>query len=120
MVAHVKGAVGRDYAAEYAARKLRAAARGLTTAQARGHAPKGASISALRKAGVVTTTGSHKADSVLTRFYGAVNELAKGTSLTKAAKAAGISPSTVKRYNAERKLYQPMYRYNKGGKPSTS
>jgi hypothetical protein len=118
MVAHVKGAVGRNYAAEYTARKLRGAARSLTTAQARGHASADASIAALRKSGVITITGSTKADNVLTRFYGAIKELAKGTSLTRAAKAAGIAPSTVKRYNTERKLFQPIYHY-KEGKPST-
>jgi hypothetical protein len=67
---------------------------------------------------LITTTGTTKADSVLGRVYRAVAELAKGSSLSRAAKVAGISPSTVKRYNAERKLFQPLYRY-KNGKPST-
>jgi hypothetical protein len=117
MASHVKGATGRDFATEYAERKARATARGLTTAQARGHAPKGASITALRRAGFITTTGPGPAPT-LQKYYRVVERLARGESLTKAARAEGTTPATVKRYNAERTLFHPIYRY-RDGRPST-
>lgn len=118
MASHKKGATGRDFAAEYAARKERAAARGLSTAQARGHAPKGESVSELRREGLITTTGGGKADTVLSRFYRAVAGMARGESLSRASKTAGIAPSTVKRLNTERDIFQPIPRYTSAGKPS--
>ncbi|MGO8948002.1 MAG: hypothetical protein ACLQUY_10135 [Ktedonobacterales bacterium] len=118
MPSHRKGATGRDYAAEYASRIARSAERGLSRSQARGHAAAGESISELREAGVVTTTGNPYRDRVLLRYYHAVRELGQGKSLRQAARTAGISPSTVRRYNEGRQLYQPVYRY-KNGQPTT-
>lgn len=118
MPSHRKGATRRDYAAEYAARIARASERGLSRSQARGHAPSGESIADLREAGVVTTTGNPQRDRVLLRYYHAVRELSQGKSLRQAAKTAGIAPSTVKRYNERRQLYQPVYHY-KNSQPTT-
>jgi hypothetical protein len=117
MASHTKGATGRDFAAEYAARKARATARGLTTAQARGHAPQGTSIVHLRRAGFITTTGGGP-DPTLQKYYRVVERLAHGESLTRAARAERTTPRTVKQYNAERSLFHPLYRY-RGGTPTT-
>jgi hypothetical protein len=117
MPSHVKGAIGRDYAAEYAARKARGLARGLTIAQARGHPATGTGIAALRRAGFITTIGGGP-DATLQRYYRVVDRLAQGERLSRAARAEHISPATVKRYNAERGLYQPLYRY-RDGRPTT-
>jgi hypothetical protein len=117
MASHTKGATGRDFAAEYAARKARATARGLTTAQARGHAPKGASITALRRAGFITTRGGGP-EPTLQKYYRVVDRLARSENLTRAARAEGTTPATVKRYNAERTLFHPLYRY-RDGRPTT-
>jgi hypothetical protein len=112
MVAHVKGATGRDYKAEYAARKARAAARNLTTAQARGHPARGQlSIKALRMVGLVTTTGSTSVDATRLRYYRAAREIAAGKSKAAAARVAGISVSTFNRLNRELGLVQSIPRY---------
>jgi hypothetical protein len=117
MVSHKKGAQGRDFAAEYAARKARAVARGLTTPQARGHASLGKSIAALRRAGFITTI-SGEPDATLQKYYRVVDRLAHGERLRTAARAEHIAPGTVKRYNAERGLFQPLYHYREG-RPTT-
>ena len=117
MASHVTGAIGRDFAAEYAARKARGLARGLTTRQARGHAPTGKSIAVLRRAGFVTTTGGGP-DATLQKYYRVVERLAHGERLRTAARAEHIAPGTVKRYNAERGLFQPLYHYREG-RPTT-
>jgi hypothetical protein len=120
MVAHVKGAVGRDYAAEYTARKLRAAARGLSTAQARGHAPKGASITALKKQGFITSTGS-ALDTIFKRVARAIgiyeHQPAAAKSLSKASAQASVSPSTVKRHGllSGRIQREPVYQRDASG-----
>jgi len=117
MASHIKGASGRDFAAEYAARKARGLARGLTTPQARGHAPMGKSIAALRQAGFITTIGGGP-DATLQKYYRVVERLAQGERLRTAARAEHIAPGTVKRYNAERRLFQPLYHY-RAGRPTT-
>jgi hypothetical protein len=117
MASHHKGATGRDFAAEYAERKVRAAARGLSTAQARGHAPKGLSIQALRQAGLITSI-SGEPDATLRKYYRVVDRLQQGESLRRATRAEHTTPRTVKAYNAERRLFQPLYHY-RGGKPTT-
>jgi hypothetical protein len=113
MTSHIKGATGRDYTAEYAARKARGVARGLTTAQARGHPPAGQGIAALRRAGLITTVGSGP-DPTLQAYYRVVDRLARGESLSQATRAEHTTPRTVKAYNAERRLFQPLYRYRDG------
>jgi len=117
MAGHKKGARGRDYPAEYAARKARAAARDLSTAQARGHAPQGQGIAVLRRAGLISTTGGAP-DPTVWKYYRVADRLARGGSLTAAAHAERIAPKTVKAYNVERRLFQPLYRY-RNGKPTT-
>jgi len=117
MVSHRKGAQGRDFAAEYAARKARGTARGLTTPQARGHAPTGKSIAALRQAGFITTI-SGGPDATLQKYYRVVERLAQGERLRTVARAEHIAPRTVKKYNAERGLFQPLYHY-RNGRPTT-
>jgi len=118
MVSHKKGVQGRDFAAEYATRKARALARGLTTPQARGHAPLGKSIAALRQAGFITTSGGGP-DATLQKYYRVVDRLAQGERLGTAARAEHIAPGTVKRYNTVRRLFQPLYHYRQG-RPTTA
>lgn len=47
-----------------------------------------------------------------------VDRLAQGERLSSAARVEHIAPGTVKRYNAERGLFQPLYRYREG-RPTT-
>src|SRR5260221_2249479 len=115
---HGKGVRGRDYAAEYVARTQRAAARGLSVPQARGHAPPGRSINALRRAGQVTSTGGGMPDTTLAKYYRVVARLAHGESLSSGAKAEPTTSQTVKRYNRERELFHPVPRFTHAGKPS--
>lgn len=115
-IPHTKGARGRDYAAEYAHRKSLGAARGLSLAQIRGHAPPGERISDLRRQGLLAPPGDTSNDSALTRFYQAVQGLAQGKSLRQAAHDAHISPATVTRLNAERQLFSPIPRFTQVGR----
>jgi hypothetical protein len=117
MPSHHKGTTGRDFAAEYALRRARAAARGLSIAQARGHAPAGRGILSLRRAGLITTIGGGPEPTRL-KYYRVADRLARGESLTRAARAEGTTPRTVKRYNVTGRLFQPLYRY-RDGQPAT-
>jgi hypothetical protein len=117
MASHRKGATGRDFAAEYAERRARATARGLSIAQARGHAPKGQSIQELRRGGRITSIAGEP-DPTLLRFYRVVARLQRGESLGRASRAEHTTPRTIKAYNAERRLFQPLYHYRLG-KPTT-
>jgi hypothetical protein len=114
MASHHKGATGRDYAAEYAARKARGLARGLNLPQLRGHAPKAEpSVSALRASGLIG--GDSKAEALQHKKYAAVARMSRGQTLPQSAKAEGIAPSTPRRFVTERGIAQPIY-YRRGGK----
>jgi hypothetical protein len=116
MASHRKGATGRDYAAEYAARKARGLARGLNLPQLRGHAPKAdQSVSALRTSGLIG--GDSKAEVLLGRKYSAIARMSRGESLPQAAKTEGIAPSTLRRFIKQSKAAQPIYN-RRGGKPT--
>lgn len=84
----------RDYKAEYARRKARGLARGLTLSQARGH-PKPSEAPV--KAAARKPLNDEKVAQALQSMYG-------GTSLTAAAKAARVSPDRLKRALVARKL----------------
>jgi hypothetical protein len=117
MASHRKGATGRDYAAEYAARKARGLARGLNLSQLRGHAPKSEqSVSALRASGLIG--GDRKAEALLGKKYAAIARMGRGESLIQAAKAEGIAPSTLRRFIKQSGAAQPIY-YRRGGKPTS-
>jgi hypothetical protein len=91
----------RDFKAEYRRRRQLAQERGLSIAQARGHARKDeAKISDLKRSGVI---GSSR-QNTLERFYQAIKEVSSGKSLSKAAREARISPITIKKLDAERKI----------------
>jgi len=90
MASHRKGATGRNYAAEYAARKARGTARGLSTAQIRGHArPSEARLARTR------------AESLAAK-YQAVAGIRSGQTRTAAAASAGVAPSTLRRFIQDR------------------
>jgi hypothetical protein len=117
MASHRKGATGRDYAAEYAARKARGLARGLNLPQLRGHAPKSEqSVSALRAFGLIG--GDSNAEALMRRKYAAIARMGHGESLSQAAKAEGIAPSTLRRFIKQSGAAQPIY-YRRGGKPTS-
>ena len=117
MASHRKGATGRDYAAEYAARKARGLARGLNLPQLRGHAPKAEqSVSALRASGLIG--GDRKAATLLSKKYAAVARMSRAESLSQAATAEGIAPSTLRRFIRQSGAAQPIY-YRRGGKPTS-
>lgn len=91
----------RDFKAEYQRRRQLAQERGLSIAQARGHARKDEEkISELKRSGAI---GSSR-QNTLERFYQAIKDISSGKSLSKAAKEARISPITIKKLNAERKI----------------
>jgi hypothetical protein len=116
MPSHCKGATGRNFAEEYAARKRRGLARGLTLPQLRGHASKSEpSVSVLRTSGLIG--GDSKAEALLRRKYAAVARMRLGESLSSAAKAKGISPSTLRRFVNERQPAAAIYSY-KNGRPT--
>src|SRR5262245_55424909 len=103
-IGHGKRMRGRDYRAEYQARKAQGQVRGLSVAQARGHPRKGeTAIVALRRAGLIG--GSSGQDRALQAYYRVVKRLARGESLGKAARAEGTTPRTVNRLNDERVLF---------------
>lgn len=81
----------RDYKAEYQRRKTRAAERGLSVSQARGH-PKA------NEAGVFQTRRNSQSDR---RLDIAVRELRKKRSLEKAAKEAKVSVERLRRHLAQ-------------------
>lgn len=93
----------RDFKAEYQRRRQLAKERGLTIAQARGHARKGESkISELKRSGLIDTARK----TTLERFYLAIKSVASGKSLSRAAKDANISPITIKKLDSERHILQ--------------
>ncbi len=99
----------RNYKAEYRRRKELAAERGLSTAQARGHARTGKSeqgVAALKRAGTVESAKV----STLDKFYRVVDKMRQGVPLSKAARQEGISTDTVNRLNKDRRLYGKTYR----------
>jgi hypothetical protein len=109
----------RDYAAEYARRIQLARERGLSTPQARGHARSGeTAVSRLKEQFGLTS----RTDATQRKVAAALREYerqpAGKKSLTRAAKAHGISPATVKKHAIAAGRIQPVYHY-KDGKPSS-
>jgi len=102
MASHRKGTTGRDYAAEYQQRKQRGLARGLSIRQLRGHGPEKQQVTDLRKAGLIGPSG--KTETLLRKKYAAVARMGRGESLSQAAMAEGIAPSTLRRFLKERQL----------------
>lgn len=91
----------RNYKAEYQRRLQLAKERGLSTAQARGHARKNeAKVSELKSSGVIDNTRR----STMERFYQVIKGVASGKSLSKSTKDAHISPATIKKLNAVRHI----------------
>lgn len=94
----------RDYKAEFQRRRLLAEERGLSIAQARGHARKSETkISELKRSGVIERSRK----TTLDRFYQAIQEISTGKSLSKAAKDAHISVATIKKLDIERQILHP-------------
>ncbi|SEF99491.1 hypothetical protein [Nitrosomonas ureae] len=89
----------RNYQAEYQRRRQLGIERGLSIAQARGHARKSESkISELKRSGIIDRTRK----STLERYYQAINGIASGKSLSKASKEARISLGTIRKLDIER------------------
>lgn len=95
----IKTSKKRDYKAEYQRRRELGNERGLSIAQARGHARKDETkISELKRSGIVDKTRKP----TLERYYQVINGMASGKSLSKATKEAHISIATIKKLDAER------------------
>lgn len=93
----------RDFKAEYQRRRQLAKERGLSIAQARGHARKSESkISELKRSGLIDSARK----TTLERFYQTIKGIASGKSLSRAAKDARISPATIKKLDLERYILQ--------------
>lgn len=91
----------RDYRAEYQRRRELGRERGLSIAQARGHARVGETkILELKRSGVIDVSRK----STFERFYQAINSIASGKSLSKAAKKAHIAIATIKKLDVDRKV----------------
>ncbi|SFF03453.1 hypothetical protein [Nitrosomonas sp. Nm166] len=89
----------RDYKAEYQRRRQLAQERGLSIAQARGHARiSEAKVSELKRSGVIGSTRKN----TLERFYQAIKGVSFGKSLSRAAKDARISVTTIKKLDSDR------------------
>lgn len=120
MASHRKGATGRDYAAEYAARKQRGLTRGLSLPQLRGHSGqrRGAegTVLGMRASGLITGVGREQ--TMLAKKYAAVARMRSGDSLRHAAKAEGIGPSTLRRFIKEQGIADPTYSRSRGGRPA--
>lgn len=107
----------RDYKAEYQRRRELGRERGLSIAQSRGHARKNElNISELKRSGIVDQTRK----STLERFYQAVNSVASGKSLARAAKEAHISIATIKKLDIDRKTLHRLNKHQWGIKSSAS
>lgn len=109
----------RDYQAEYRRRQELGKKRGLSKAQARGHAriKKGeSSIKQLRKAGNVSVR--ERIEEQLKKYYAVVQRAIKGESLTSATKNEHLSRETFDRLNSAYGNYLGTeYKPNpKGGK----
>lgn len=110
MPSHKKGATGRNFAAEYAARVARAAARGFGLPVARGHPRAGEpGLKDLKE----RSTVKRVFDAI--RGYEAQPRGAK--SLERAARAASVSPSTVKRRGLARGILSNTPLEPEGGGP---
>jgi hypothetical protein len=120
MAGHKTGAIGRDYAAEYAARKQSGLARGLSVKQARGHTgqPRSAegTVLGLRAGGLIG--GASREQAMTAKKYAAVRRMAGGESLTRSAKEEGIAPSTLRKFIKDRRIAAPQYGKSRGGKPA--
>lgn len=89
----------RNYQAEYQRRQQLGKERGLSIAQARGHARESeAKIADLKRSGIIDRTRK----STLERYYQAINGIASGKSLSRASKDARISLDTIKKLDTER------------------
>jgi hypothetical protein len=91
----------RNYEREYARRKQLARERGLSLSQARGHPKKGErSVSEMKRKRYFPRTRKEEA------ARRAIRRMTRGESMSRAARAEGISPSTVKRYGMEHGLLE--------------
>src|SRR5215211_2707787 len=91
----------RNHKREYARRKQLARERGLSLSQARGHPKKGErSVSEMKRKGYFARTRKEEA------ARRAIRRMTRGESMSRAARAEGISPSTVKRYGMEHGLLE--------------
>jgi hypothetical protein len=91
----------RNYKREYARRKQLARERGLSLSQARGHPKTGErSVSEMRRKRYFARTCKEEA------ARRAIRRMTRGESMSRAARAEGISPSTVKRYGMEHGLLE--------------
>jgi hypothetical protein len=120
LASHKKGATGRDFKAEYAARKSRGLARGLSVKQARGHTglQRGGegTVLGLRATGLISGIGREQ--SMLARKRAAVAHMYGGETLAHAAQVEGISPSTLRRFIKEQGIARPAYSRSRGGRPA--
>ena len=92
----------RDYKKEYARRKELGKKRGLSTAQASGHARKKygeSSVKELREAGNVSV--KERIEEQIKKYYNVVNRVVKGESLTSATKHEHLSSKTFNKLNSE-------------------
>ncbi|SFF01664.1 hypothetical protein [Nitrosomonas sp. Nm166] len=91
----------RDYKAEYQRRRQLAEERGLSIAQARGHARKEETkVSELKRSGLIGSTRT----TTVERFYQVIKGVSSGKSLSQAAKDARISVATIKKLDLERNI----------------
>src|SRR3954464_11560790 len=91
----------RNHKQEYARRKQLARERGLSISQARGHPQKGErSVSDMKTKRYFPRTRKEKS------ARRAIRRMTRGESMSRAAQAEGISPSTVKRYGMEHGLLE--------------
>jgi hypothetical protein len=109
----------RNYGAEYARRIELAKQRGLSISQARGHARSGeTAVSRLKEEFGLAKRSDATARKVAAALREYEAQPAGKKSLTRAAKAHGVSPATVKRHAIASGRIQPVYHY-KNGRPTS-